>query len=146
MPKAKIFLTSVVVFITASCVKKKTPVTNTGGSPVELSEINKKLDANKGIIDDRDVERLKQFTSDAKSTTRANALTSLSYVKNPNAKEISIQCSKSRLSDADELVRHAALNALRRVGAPDIKDVAKRLENDPSLIVREAAHKILSNP
>ncbi len=89
------------------------------------------------------IARLKQLAHDADFFIRARAITTLSYTKDSAGKKATAEVAEGAVFDREWSVRHAAINALRRVSAPNAKQAAQTLLNDPSEKVRKAAQRIL---
>jgi HEAT repeat protein len=137
-----------VIFLVALCL---TIVLLSGGCRDQTSEskTNTELKAIGSVIERENslsqsqLDLLVSTAEDPRPTKRAKSITLLSYTITTEEKKIAQKVAKMHLDDSDPLVRHASLNALRRLKDPSVVDTARKMVNDPSSEVREVATRII---
>ena len=121
------------------CNKQKSDATVGRHIPIESAlEADRPLSSN-------EINEARVLSNASDNFVRAKALNQLSFVKDESNRVTAIAILKDKINDSDWLVRHAALNGLRRLKYDKLKQVATSMLNDPSDKVREAASSILAN-
>ncbi len=86
---------------------------------------------------------LTHFAESSSMRIRVQALAALFYVKGSDQVKLAADIARRKLTDPEHAVRMYAVTALSRMGAPDARQVAKRMLNDPSVDVRSAAQNVI---